>query len=134
MKKCEGKTKCSTNFDTTEFLSIPEQDRVPNLTLFAQVSCKQSPEDLVWKNRLGCAICGIGIAMVLWFQIYVDKLYTQHQDMTRKMDQEILSAKDFTVKCDIPEACWKEFTSQYDEDKHPNAESNLSSFRDLLIR
>lgn len=50
------------------------------------------------------------------------------------MDQEILSAKDFTVKCDIPRAAWEEFKDKYNEDTSIDSESNLSSFRDLLIR
>ena len=50
MESCSGQVSCTPSFDMTSIMPLEEDERYENMMLFAQVFCKQGPEELAKKN------------------------------------------------------------------------------------
>lgn len=62
LQQCQGKSYCLYTFDALHFMQF--NSIVPNLTLFAQVSCRTDLEQLESTNLRGMAAACIGVFML----------------------------------------------------------------------
>ena len=82
---------------------MPPEYQIPHLSIFMQIECASSQEDLEFKRIIGFMIAVIGIVIVLLFQYFMEHTYTSMKVMTHKLDDAVLTADDFTVTLDLPE-------------------------------
>ena len=74
--QCKGKSECAPEFDLRDVTdgNILQDS---GLVLFAQVSCKQAEDMLLWKNLVGMAAACFGLLMVAHFQASISRLKGQ---------------------------------------------------------
>ena len=68
-RKCRGEVICSTSFDASELM--PVESIVPNLILYAQVSCRSTEKQVEIKNYVGMTAACLGFLIVVCFRVTI---------------------------------------------------------------
>ena len=104
-QKCRGKVSCDTAFDANELM--PAESFVPNLILYAQVSCSSDEKEVEYKNYIGMAAACLGFLQVVLFRAALSDEALTH-NIKRKLIEmySFVTIDSFTVHCDIPESLY----------------------------
>ena len=74
-----------------------------NLTIFAQLSCEATDEELVSKNLVGMTVACIGLIIVALFYSGISRLLTISKIDNAFIYMNQITVDDYTITIDIPE-------------------------------
>ena len=98
--------------------------------LFVQIPCTFDPEELNERQVQGLFIGCMGVFIALFFVVYVDYMRSVFKNSFVEWDVKTITAGDYSVELDIPEALYKKFLEQkYDP---LSGKTKIEGFRDFL--
>jgi len=129
---CRGKTGCTISDFSGIFkdgASVPKKCTSEDSMFFMQVAC-QLTDDQLYKQRIaglyvGCA----GVFIALFYIVFIEYVKKTQKNNFVEWDVKTLTAGDYTVEVDIPEAAYKEFLQRHCEpDESQSAATQFRSY------
>ena len=80
MASCENKSTCNDYLNINDFYDRPET--IKNLLVFAQIECRSSETALATKISIGWFVSVIGVCMIAFFMVYLNRTYNYHKSIS----------------------------------------------------
>lgn len=95
---------------------------------FVQASCKLEPKEIESRKIKGLIIASLAVFMALFFNVFIDYVKSIEKNLYVEWDVKTITAGDYSVEVDIPEALFKKFV----EEKFDSSDdrSKATQFRD----
>ena len=129
LRQCAGESACAPEFERRHFADGDIQQE-PGLVLFAQVSCKQTEETLLWKNLVGMLAACLGLLMIAHFQASISRLQGKFRIDKAIMPLQQSTVDNYSAYCTFPVSLYEYWRNNYQENSI--SPSRLLAFKRML--
>ena len=131
-KTCKGNTNCEINIqEISKHITSTDSKCLGNEgTIFIQIPCTFTAEDLNTRQVEGLAIACLGVFICLFFVVYLDYLKSIFKNLYIEWDVKTITAGDYSVELDISEKMWHNFLNEVY--KPELAATKMVQFRNYL--